>query len=165
MDRTPSPSHEEDFALAESEVPNFSFATQEGILNVLPFAEALSVVAQDHFTFLSAKSGPAAVAPAEAPLVEQGVGDPTELRFKRIEDALASITGTLSGLAAQRQASPATAAQTSGGAAPPDRYPGLDPGIVQQAIKQCGDHRPGGAVELAGDPTGRRLLEPRGPSG
>ena len=142
-------SREADFSPAESDIPDYPFVTTEGIENVLPLGEALSAVAQDHFTFLSAAES-AAPAVAPEPVVGPTVKPPagtlsraderTEQRFQKIEGALAGITdlltemrGAQGGQTSVALVPPAQPAVEGTGL--PDRYPGLDPGVVQQAIQ------------------------------
>lgn len=100
---------------------------------VLPYAQALCAVTQDHFTFLSAESA----APGQW-------GQPEELenRLGRLETSLSDLLATVKGLATNAVASSGVAAPLpprkpalrASAKAKPVPPPGLDPQVVQQAL-------------------------------
>ena len=137
----------------EEEVPQFSFETIDGVGNVLPFAEALVAVAQDHFNieFQTAEGEPGF---SGLPV------DPYESRFRKIEGTLESIAESLKGLTGRAIAGPVREVLNGFDDAAPDRFSGLGSSVVQQAI-QAGVSTDA-LVEMAAlarDPRGARIVD------
>lgn len=126
-----NPKYEEDVSYGEEIEVQHIFGVDSAGNTQLPFAQALVAAARDHFSFVTAESGQNVPAP---PGLAAGPAGSVEGRLSALESGIMDIQQGLQQLLGQRSA-PAVVAPKTKRKPAPSVPPGMDPGVVQQALQ------------------------------